>query len=219
MEHPILITGASRSGASMISAALNACGAFGGDMSKRGMYSNDRIREEIVKEYFDWMQVDPEGQFPLPLTKDLFIPMDWKSKIMGILESQGYTDGPWMYKDSRSCLTWPLWNHSFPDAKWVIVRRRTGDIVESCMKTGYMSGYSTKEGWIQWVREHENRFIEMMTEGLNCKIIWPERMVHGDYKQLYELCEWLGLPWNKEALTFIEPLLWGGKQKKGAYNG
>jgi len=214
MENPILITGASRSGTSMITAALNACGAFGGEMSKRGMYSNDRIREEIVKEYFQWLKVDPNGQYPLPQTKDLFIPMDWKSKIMSILREQGYSEGSWIYKDARSCLIWPIWNHSFPNAKWIIVRRRTGDIVKSCMHTGYMVGHSTEKGWIDWVREHEKKFVEMVTEGLNCKIIWPERMIHGDYYQLYELCEWLGLTWNKKALNFIDPLLWGSKQKE-----
>ncbi len=77
-----------------------------------------------------------------------------------------------------------------------------------------MTAYNTEKGWIEWVRQYEQRFVEMITEGLNCKIIWPERMVYGDYQQLYELCEWLGLPWKSEALNFIDPLLWGSRVKE-----
>jgi len=54
----------------------------------------------------------------------------------------------------------------------------------------------------------------MVTEGLNCKVIWPHRMVTGDYSQLYETIDWLGLKWNDKALNFIHPLLWGNKQKE-----
>jgi hypothetical protein len=59
----------------------------------------------------------------------------------------------------------------------------------------------------------------MITEGCNCKIIWPERMVDGDYDQLYELCDWLGLKWNNNSLKFIDTLLWKSRQKKGGDHG
>jgi len=214
IRREILVTGCPRSGASMITAALTACGAFGGEMSKRGMYSNDRIREELMKPYLLQAGYDPDGITKLPVTDDLFIPHNWNRRVYETLEHQEDTGDTWIYKDARVALTWPIWEHAFPNAKWVIVRRRTGDIVQSCMKTGYMTGRSTEDEWKEWVREHNNKFVEMIDHGLNCKVIWPERMVHGDYQQLYELCEWLGLEWNKDALNFIEPLLWGHKQKE-----
>jgi len=53
----------------------------------------------------------------------------------------------------------------------------------------------------------------MITEGLNCKVVWPERMVQGNYQQMYETIEWLGLRWKSEVLTFIDPKLWKARRK------
>jgi hypothetical protein len=138
---------------------------------------------------------------------------------------EGYKDGPWMYKGAKMCLMWPIWHHAFPNAKWVIVRRKTSDIISSCLKTNFMHAFSKEhcrkavgvksefEGWLWWVHQHEKRFVEMITEGLNCKIVWPERMVRGDYEQLYETVEWLGLKWKTDVLEFVDPKLWKARRK------
>ena len=226
---PILVTGASRSGGSMIAGVLNVCGAFGGNMAvsnsnKRGMFENIRIRDTLIKPYLLRMNGDSDGQYPMP--ENIHIPTDWRSSVEKIMMNEGYKDGNWMYKDSRISLMWQVWHYAFPDAKWVIVRRRTGDIIQSCTKTGFMKAFKDESNitavnatdemnaWLWYVHQFEQRFIEMMTEGVNCKIIWPERMVTGDYKQLYELLDWLGLKWKIEALTFIDSLLWGSRPKK-----
>ena len=152
IRQEILVTGCPRSGASMITAALTACGAFGGEMSKRGMFSNDRIREEVMKPYLKEAGYDPEGRKDIPITDNLMIPQNWHKRVWDILVDQGHNGRTWIYKDARIALTWPIWEHAFVNAKWVIVRRRTGDIVQSCMKTAYMTGRSTEEEWKQWVR-------------------------------------------------------------------
>jgi hypothetical protein len=104
-----------------------------------------------------------------------------------------------------------MWNNVYPDAKWIIVRRRTGDIIYSCMHTAYMNAYNNKEGWKSWVHKYEDKFVEMIQAGLNCKVIWPERMVGGDFTQLYETIEWLGLERNKNLKKEILPMLWKRK--------
>ena len=65
-----------------------------------------------------------------------------------------------------------------------------------------------KDAWYWWVRQHNRRFAEMVEAGLNCKQIHPERMVYGDYSQIQEMLDWLGLKWNSEIINFIEPKLW-----------
>jgi hypothetical protein len=228
-ESPILITGAARSGTSIIGAAINHCGAFLGETSKRAMFENIRIKEEIVKPYFDRMGVDVRAQYPLPDLHSISIPTDWKQQVEQILTDEGYKKGKWMYKGTGMGLVWPVWHYAFPNAKWIIVRRKTYDIIQSCLKTGYMNAFSDEDiqqkigvsnesdGWLWWVRQHEKRFVEMIQEGVNCKQIWPERMVDGNYEQLYEVLDWIGLP-KKEGLTnFINPLLWG--RKKGELYG
>ena len=223
MTSPILITGVPRSGTNIIAAAINVSNVFGGVMGKQnkdfdeGGFSNNQIRDKIVKNYFERNGFDIKGQYPIPKTSQISIPVNWKERVVEALSNEGWKDDSWMYKDSKSCLIWPVWNHAFPDAKWIIVRRRTGDIVQSCLKTGYMVAYNDEAGWIEWVHEYERKFVEMIEAGVNCKVIWPERMVDGDYKQLREVIEWLGLRWNPEILNFINPLLWGKKER--SHNG
>ena len=225
-QMPILITGVPRSGTSMVGTAINMCGAFRGKLVNHGMFENDRILKEIVEPYFNNLGVDLSGQYPLPVINNISIPVDWRRRVEQIITDEGYQKGQWMYKDSRLSLIWPVWNFAFPNAKWIIVRRRTGDIVQSCLKTGFMNAFSSEanqkavgvnteqDGWLWWVHQYENRFVEMIEAGLNCKVIWPDRMVHGDYQQMYETLEWLGLVWNSEVVNWVDPLLWSSRQKE-----
>ncbi len=232
MNNPILITGAARSGTSMVAGIINMCGAFGGVMAganknnQKGMFENVAIRETLMKPYLSKMGVDRKGQYPLPDISKMEIPVNWRQKVEDILYTQGYKEGAWMYKGAKMCLTWPLWNQAFPNAKWIIVRRRTADITNSCIKTGFMNAFirkemqqkvgaeNEKEAWTWWVRQHEKRFIEMINTGLNVKVVWPERMVDGDYQQMMEMIEWLGLKWNSDIYQFIDPLLWKSRNKR-----
>jgi hypothetical protein len=218
----------------MVAGIINICGAFGGRMSgptgnnKKGMFENAKIRNILVKPYLEQHGYDRMGQYPLPKIDRLTIPVDWNKKVLQILESEGYRGSikaPWMYKGAKCCLMWPVWHFAFPKAKWIIVRRRTGDIITSCLKTNFMRAFRRREiqkavsakceedGWLWWVHQHEERFREMIDEGLNCKIIWPERMVQGDYQQVMEMIDWLGLEWKSEVLSFVDPKLWKARRK------
>lgn len=232
MKEPIFITGIARSGTSMVAGIIELCGAFGGKMqgansaNKKGMYENLKIRSSIVKPYFTSLGVDSKCQYPLPEVDNITIPLNWREKILGVMEEQGYKGGHWFYKGPKMCFNWPVWDYAFPNAKWVIVRRRTGDIITSCEKTGFMNAFnntaiqkavgvnSSAEGWKWWVHQHEKHFREMIEAGLNVKIVWPERMVEGDYSQMYEMLDWLGLEWNSEVFNFIEPKLWKARKNK-----
>ena len=149
MKEPILITGCARSGTSMVAGVINLCGAFGGKMSgpnknnQKGMFENHRIRQNIVKPYLRKLEVDPLGQYPLPNIKGLDIPVNWREDVIKIMIDQGYKDGEWFYKGAKMCLHWPVWDYAFPNAKWIIVRRRTGDIVRSCLHTSFMSAFAS----------------------------------------------------------------------------
>jgi hypothetical protein len=233
LPSPILITGAARSGTSLVAGAINLCGAFGGNMSgpnrnnQKGMFENNTIRNNILKPYLRELGVDSLGQYPLPVIEKLLIPTDLKNKVERVMINEGYCKGAWMYKGAKMCLTWPIWNYAFPDAKWIIVRRNTCDIVNSCLKTSFMRAFqrqafrnaigvkSEYNGWVWWVQQHEKRFIEMMNTGLNIKIIWPERMVNGDYSQLMDAIQWLGLKWNSKVLSFVDPKLWKARGRTG----
>jgi len=221
MKQPIFITGIQRSGASLVARIIQMAGAWGGECNN--MYENNRLRELMDVYYRDILNIPKAGQYPLP--DGFIIPNNWEAVIHSAIKDQGY-DGtkPLIYKDHRLGQVWEAWNHIFPNAKWIIVRRRSGDVINSCMKTGYMTAFQNeefqravgveneKEAWRWWVHWHERRFVEMIESGLNCKVIWPERMVEGDYAQMYETVEWLGLGWRNDMISRIEPVLWKGRK-------
>jgi hypothetical protein len=216
---PIIITGCARSGTSLVAGSIKKCGGFGGNLigptihNQKGYFENGVIRDSIVKPYLSSEGVDPLGQGPIIDTKTMNIPNNWGHQILQVLKQQGLQPGPWFYKGAKACQMWPVWHKAFPNAKWVIVRRDTEDIVKSCMATGFMRRYKTREEWRGWIAIHEAKFTEMSNAGLDIKMIWPESMIYSDYSQIRDVIKWTGLEWKeKEVIEFIEPKLW--KQKK-----
>ena len=213
LNNPVFVTGVERSGSSLIARILDMCGAFSGRTTQ--MCENVNLKG-LTDTYYKQMGIDPRGQYPLPNTQEMLIPADWKDQVFGRLGSEDYDEKQtWMYKGSRIAQIWPVWNHAFPNAKWIVVRRRTGDVIESCLKTGFMNAYADqqvqkvlgveteREGWLWWVHEHEHLFVDMIDTGLNVKVIWPERMMDGNFDQIHEMLEWLGLPWNPGIISLL----------------
>ena len=211
LHSPIFVTGIERSGSSIVGKIINLSGAFAGNITD--MYENIQIKK-LLDAYYELLGVDKRGQYPLPDTEKLIIPTNWGNTVESIVATEMRKDKPWMLKGSRLCQTWPVWHYAFPNAKWVIVRRRPGDIIDSCLKTGYMTAFKDKEGWLDWIHLHENIFVEMIQAGLNCKQVWPERIAVGDYLQIREMVEWVGLEWDYNVKEAIDPLMWNSKQRQ-----
>lgn len=220
MNQPIFITGADRSGSTLIAKILQICGVFTGVTSN--MLENLELRE-MCKEYL--FQNKRNGEFMVE-TMDLQIPVGWHQKVKGILGCESCSKKVWFFKSAQLAQMWPVWHYAYPNARWIIVRRRTGDIIQSCVKTGYMTMFkdpknwekicvtNEEEAWKWWVHQYEKKFVEMIEAGVNCKIIWPERMVVGDYQQIYEMLEWLGLQWTPKIVETIDPMLIKSRRKE-----
>jgi len=231
-DNIILVTGCARSGTSIVGGIINMCGAFGGQMSpgnrhnQKGMFENAVIRNHITKPYLRSLGVDPMGQWPLPNLENLLIPVDWRQRVEQVLLDQGF-DGQQkvFYKGAKMCLFWPVWNYAFPKARWVIVRRRSGDIASSCEKTGFMSAFGRKDvqravgadnerdGWLFWINHHLSCFRAMQDAGLDVRVVWPERAVDGDFSEMKELIDWCRLDWNPDVLGFVDKKLWKARRK------
>lgn len=224
---PILVTGCPRSGTSIIAGALAQAGVFVGTSADK-MFSNNRYQKELIRPFLSENGIDVFFQYPLGTPERLSIPVWWKDTLETLLLEEGYKGGPWMVKCPSIALLWPIWNHTFPDAKYVIVRRRTGDIVDSCLKTGYMTAFKNlqamnvvhaaeeADGWRWWVHEYEKRFVDMITDGVNAKVVWPHRILTGDYRQIYELLAWIGVGWKSNLVGWIDPKFdTARKQKTG----
>lgn len=225
MINPILITGCGRSGASMIAGALNMCGAFCGNVGGHNKhYENVQIRHQLMSPLLVRLGADPRGQYPIPNLEGLPVITNWADRVESIMVSEGYYDGCWLVKSPTLSLVWPVWAEAFPKAKWLIVRRRTADILHSCIKTHFMTAFrdiktcravgarNEMEGWLWWIHQYEKRFVEMIKHGIEYCEIWPERMVSGDYSQMISTAQWLGLDWRKQAFAFIDPKLMKARQ-------
>lgn len=204
---PILITGADRSGSSFIARIVHMCGAYSGIVNK--MYENEFL-SALSKKYIDEYskQTQPFPTFDAVSTQ-------WKTQV---LEWANVRD-VWMFKSSFITPMWRIWDYAFPQARWIIVRRRTGDILNSCLKTGYMTLFKDpairecvgandeREAWLWWVHQYEDAWKAMIRKGVDYMTVWPERMADGDYAQLHEMIEWLGLEWNDNIPMKVGSLL------------
>lgn len=209
----ILVTGVQRSGSTLIMRVLEMCGAELGETNK--------MRENTALLAVNNSFVRVNSHYPkMPDLSTLTISLNWRNIIERILEdSEIPKDKIFAYKDSNLAQIWPLWHCAFPNNKWIIVRRRTGDILNSCEETAYMDRFRTvkrqkavgatseKEAWLWWVHEYEKRFNEMHEANLQYKVVWPERMRDGFFGQMQETVEWCGLEWNEEVIPMMNELL------------
>lgn len=225
MLDPILITGVPRSGTSLVAGTIHICGAYGGSTygptqhNKKGMFENRTI-QGYVKDYIKQCGYDPLGQKPLPEASGLIDWTELRQVMEASLIADGYKTGPWYYKEPKICLIWQTFHAAFPEAKWVIVRRRSEDIVFSCCRTHFMKAYKTEEGWYQWVDAHEERFREMHEAGLNIREVWPSKyLINGqeDLSEAKDMINWLELNWNDaEVKRFADPELYNQRGKHGS---
>lgn len=203
MNSPILITGAPRSGKTFIAEILQECGVFVGTSDK--LLENRIISEKLIDPFFKFNGIETNQVTNLPDSTQLFMPANWKDWIHNRLTQDGLKDGQkWLYKSCNVALTWTIWNYHYPEAKYIIIRRSEKEIINSCVKTAYITGYDTEEGWKQMIYQYNSIFTDMVMAGLNCQVVWPDRMVTGDYSQIYKLLEWLGVEWNSSVLEKID---------------
>ena len=221
MTDPILITGADRSGSGLIAKILSICGAFSGETT--ALYEN-----KAVSSFMDFhSRLNSTYPFMPDFTGKDFDNFNWRELVLDVLRKEGLKENSVFFvKSSLISQTWPLWNEAFPNAKWIIIRRKPGGIIRSCIQTAYMTRFKKKEnqrvvgakteeeGWLWWIHEYEKKFVEISNSVSDCTVVWPERMLNDDYLQIKEVVESCGLKWNENIPNIIRPLL-----KEGGQNG
>lgn len=210
----ILITGVERSGSTLISRVLQLCEANAGQTNK--MRENVSLRA-LTQRYLNSVT---NNCFMPDISYDDY-PKNWNELVDNTLREQNIPESmPFMFKYSGIAQMWPIWHLYYPNAKWIIVRRRTGDVVNSLMETAYMKRFkderniklvnaaNEKEAWLWWINSYEDLFREMIaTKNFNYRIVWPERMRDGNFEQMKEVVDWCGLKWNEEVVSVMKNLL------------
>jgi hypothetical protein len=191
----ILITGAARSGTTLTTSIIEACGGVTGDVSQLREHKGVK---EAQKEALRSFGYDPLGQYPLPDQE-----IDTEQLREKILY---HTQGIDTLKEAKATLMWRVFHELFPDAKWVLVRRDRDRIVASCKRTNFMK---KAPDWYKWA-EHYEKQLEAMKNDVVYREVWPDRLVRqGDDSDFRALIDWLGLEWNEQAVqSIVDPNKW-----------
>ncbi len=224
-ERPVLVTGAPRSGTSMVTGVLEACGLWlgptlSGDANNpKGYFENLILRDKVQKDILLRSGFDRLGIEPLP-------PAGWrpnvpnlKAVVRTIVTAQGYDDvRPWGFKDAKLTLNWRLWHAHFPQAKWVVVRRSTDAIVASCLRADFMKQHSADPAfWRAFVRSYQARLDRLRATVPWSRAVDSAQLVAGDLA-LERLIGELGLAWREDAVRrFVTRELWHAPAAGGSH--
>ncbi len=202
---PILVVGYARGGTSIIASILRSHGVWAGlcfdqvtQGCPSGVIENAQIRNCFIKPYLESIGADPLGQACLPDSDDLIPPSpSLFNVIRRILEYQNYTGGLWFYKDAKISLMWQLWVEAFPDAMWIIVRRKKEDVIASCERTNFMQLQGVTD-WNGWFDHYQMKLDEIKSSQKYVFDVWPQKIIDGDYSEISSIIGKLGLEWNEE---------------------
>ena len=217
LPQPVFVTGIPRSGTSLVTGCLAACGAWAGNTlpgnasNPTGYFENAAVREGVLKAQLRQLDADPLGVKQLPPLSGQPPQPRLGAQLLTLFTEQGYTEtGPWLYKDAKLTLVWPVWRSAFPHARWVIVRRPTEAILDSCLRTDFMRQHSdSPEFWRRWVRMYEQRLEILKASGAWWREIDAQRLIAEGAAALQPLVSDLGLSWNAEGVAdLVRPQHW-----------
>lgn len=195
----------------MVAGLLALSGAWTGQTlagdphNPKGYFENLALREGVTKRLLHALGCDPLGISKLPVLAELPKVEGLAEPILAALDKQGY-DGtrPWLFKDAKTALLWPIWRDAFPNARWVVVRRDEPGILASCLRTPFMRQHSDDpdfwRGVIAAYRQRLDALVDWGAEaGAAIYEIDTGRLVAGDLGPLARLVEALGLHWDAES--------------------
>jgi hypothetical protein len=129
----------------------------------------------------------------------------FKQKVL-----QGIPDEnkPWLCKEFRILMTWPLWLEHFPNAVYVLNRRNFNDNLKSMLKHRVISKRGSTEDlrwWITWARKTQEAIAG------ECPHVWAyvDEIWKGNLDEAKKVVEGCGLKFDKQKTKeWIEPSLW-----------
>ncbi|MCK4819383.1 sulfotransferase [bacterium] len=209
LKDPILIAGAARSGTSLVAGIIHRHGTVSGELGKlgdqwnpTGYYENYEIIDKVDKRLLRDAGYDVMGQYPLP--REPLPAEDIRERVEKIAMEQGIRPGDnWYFKDAKLLLVYKSYLKSFPSSKIILVRRDGNDIIQSCMRTPFMTKRETSDQWIDWLEDHERFMGYLKSESSNVVEIWYEDLQAGNYTGISNVIKWLGFEFDKEIINNI----------------
>jgi len=215
-KQPIFIASKPRSGSSLTSHILHEHGVFGGIMkpadgnNARGYFENIQITSLLI-EYL--RRNDIENKLKKYNPKDLKSMMvEFDFFVNQILTEEGLKEGEnWFFKDPKIAFCWNMMHRSFPEAKWIIVKRDESQVLNSIIKTDFMDAYNTTQDWIDYLNVY-NHNLEQLEKKCNPFILNINKVFNNDLTELRSMFDFIGVKLNENIVDkCVEKKLWNAK--------
>lgn len=217
-EKPILVTGAARSGTSMVAGLLAQMGAWTGPTTPgsfhniNGFFENRDIKVVSTYRLLKEAGFDRIGQRPIPPVNVAIMPtFDLREEVARIIRSQGYVGKrQWLFKDAKLLLCQEAWIRAFPKATWVICKRKDEETLRSITRTRFMQANLRNEAERQeWLDIHKERIYKLLYSGAQCYVLDTDKIAKRDLSDFSFVCSELGLNFDEPAIrSFIVPEVW-----------
>lgn len=203
---PILVAAPPRSGTSMISGLLYHHGVQVGEYrvnkdNPKGGFENTHIKK-LVKDQLKKNGYDLNPIYTQPTTFQ-----DDPQFRENALKFIPDPTKPWLFKEFRILMTWPLWYKYFPNSIYVLNRRNIQDNLKSMQNHRVISKRGSTRAlrfWIEWARERQEEIAKY------CLHVWADvdKIWAGDLSEAKKVVEACGLEFDERTTKeWIEPSL------------
>ena len=201
---PILVAAPPRSGTSMLAGLLHHHGVQVGEYhvnkdNPKGGFENIHIKKvvkgKLKKNGYD---LNPIYIQPTTFKND---PQFRENALKFIPDSTK----PWLFKEFRILMTWPLWYKYFPNSIYVLNRRNIQDNLKSMQNHHIISKRGSTRAlrfWIEWARERQEEIAKY------CPHVWADvdKIWAGDLNEAKKVVEACGLEFDEQITKeWIDP--------------
>ncbi|HXA19205.1 MAG TPA: sulfotransferase [Thermoanaerobaculia bacterium] len=209
---PVVVAGMHRSGTSLVAELLNAMGIYAGepgdlappDIFNPTGYWEHRVAAEINREILATLGASWKNVTPIALTT---LSNDFVSRAKDVAHSV-HGRGPFLIKDPRISLLFPIWREALPGAIIVIPWREPMAVAHSVANRDRLPLLSSIALW-----EHYNRTLLRDTEGLPRLLVSYEELLADPVRMVRSLhdalagfgIEGLTLPSEQHIRQIVNP--------------
>lgn len=193
----VCILGMHRSGTSVLSRLLNILGVDLGPEESllqphadnpKGFWEHGLIQnlnDEILRSAGGSWHEPPEFSDHWELSADL---RNFRMRARRIIRDQFAKSALWGWKDPRTCLTLPFWQHLLPPLSYVVCLRHPMDVADSLQ---HRNGFSIEKGIYLWLLY--NKAILLNTRRDSRLVVLYERLVTDTQVETERLSKQLGM--------------------------
>jgi hypothetical protein len=210
--NPVLIVSPPRSGSSLTSNLVQSLGLFAGNTkagdtwNQKGYYENEAITDILV-DYLRKADKENLGKQFQPIGLNMPYP-DFGTKVITSVREQGKNPHQrWFYKNTKTPLTWRLWHEHFPKAQWVIVKRNREQLLDSLMRTPFMTAYKTRAEWEGFLVAYDVMLSEI-ENNTNHFVFHVNSIFDGDMSEVERLASYINRGYMDSARSCIDKGLW-----------